>query len=269
MPNGLALLLIIRCRCRPAKASSVPLADLQRFTNTHYSIKGTLDAQISVRGTTSNPEGQALLQIAESPSSGNPINKMVRAGKLASIRLQGDGNSVHATARLQPSAGQIDADITFSPKSQEYSGRLGAPSLDLSKLQVAGLDGLNLAGKATISASGKGTLKQPQLSLTIAIPQLQLGDQEISGVHAQFDLAGQRANCTLASTVVGGYVEAKGNVGLRDNYPASASLDVRALSIGPLLARYVPGVSNTEHGQTELASLNSPPRSTLKCESLR
>lgn len=242
-----------------AKASSVPFSDLQRFTNLHYPIDGVLDANVSVRGTADNPAGEALLQISETPPPKNAVKKIVGVKRLATIQLKGDGNSVHAIARLQPAAGQIDADVTFAPKSEEYSGRVDAPSVDLSKLEIAGLEGLNLAGKAAISASGKGTLKQPQLASTLDIPQLQLGDQTISGVRAQLNLADQRANFTVASTVVGGYVEAKGTVGLRDDFPASASLDVRAFSIGPLLARYVPSVSNTVHGQAELhATLNGP-----------
>ena len=235
-----------------ADATAISLTDLQRIANRDYPISGILAAKISIHGSENNPAGQASLGISKGSAWGEPIEKL-------SLRLQGDGNSVHASAQVQIPAGPISADVTYAPKSQEYDARLSASQLNLAQLPPPRSHGLSVTGIASISAAGKGTIRQPQFSAQLEIPQLQIDQQSISQVRAQLNLANQHAQFTLNSSVLNGYAQAKGDMSLRDGYFTNAAVDVRALPLGPLLATYLPHAPQGLEGQTELhATLSGP-----------
>ena len=242
-------------------ASGISVPDLLRLTGSKYSLSGRMEASISVHGSEQNPAGYADISLSgTSPRSANPVRKVLSLRKYLTIHLQGDGNLVHATAQLKVRAGQASATLAYAPKTEHYSGQVNAPSVDLSKLTFVQNRGLALAGIATFSASGDGTIKRPQLNANLQIPKLQFqGQQTISGIRSQFQIANQQAKFALTSTMVGGYVQAKGVVALRDDYHATASVDVRQLSIGPVLASYASRIPAELQGHVELhATLNGP-----------
>ena len=242
------------------KATGLSVADLMRMAKLNYHFVGKLDADISAHGSVQNPEGHANISVSEmSPRSPNPVKKLLSLRKFLTIHLQGNGNLVQAKAQLNMQAGQISAILSYAPKSEHYDGQIGAPSLDLSKLSYTREHGLQLAGVANFSANGNGTLKRPEIDANLAIPKLQIQGQTISAVRGQFQIENRQANFSLSSTVAGGYVQARGSMALRGDYPATASLDVHALPIGPLLASYSSRVPAQLGGQIEAhATLSGP-----------
>ena len=243
-----------------AKASGLSVPDLLRMAKLKYPLGGKLEAHISVHGSEDNPAGKADIALsAMSPRSANPVKKLLSMRTYFTAHLKGDGNLVQARARLTVQAGKVTAQLAYAPKTEHYAGQISAPSLNLSKLKFARQHGLKLAGLASLSASGKGTVQRPQLDAKLAIPQLQIQGQTVSAVQSEFQVGNQQANFALSSVVTGGYVDAKGNVALRGDYPATASVEVRALPIAPLLAKYEPRLPAELKGQTELqATLNGP-----------
>ena len=235
-----------------ANASGISVAEIERVAKRQYPITGILTANIAIQGSENNLAGQASFDISNASAWGEPIHHLA-------VRLEGDGSFVRATAQLQLPAGPVSADLKYAPKSQQYEGLINAPKLALSKIQLPHSRGLTLGGAASISASGKGTISRPELAATLEVPQLQIEDQTISQLRAQLNVANQHANFVLNSTVAQGYAQAKGDVDLSGQYFTTASVDVRALPIGPLLATYLPKASNDLQGQTEIhASLTGP-----------
>ncbi|HLV94911.1 MAG TPA: translocation/assembly module TamB domain-containing protein [Candidatus Acidoferrales bacterium] len=235
-----------------ANASGISLTDLQHVAKLQYPVAGNLTAKIAIHGSENDPAGQASLEVSKGSAWGEAVTHLA-------IRLQGNGNSVHASAQLQIPAGPVSADVIYAPKSQQYDARLSAPKLVLTQIQFSRSRNLGVNGVASISASGKGTIERPQLTAQFEIPQLQVGGQTISQLRAQLNVTNQHANFTLNSSVIHGYAQAKGDVDLRGNYFATASVDARALQIGALLASYVPKAPQGLEGQTELhATLSGP-----------
>jgi translocation and assembly module TamB len=235
-----------------AEASGISLTDLEHVAGQEYPVSGTLGGKISIHGSEENPGGQASLNVSNGSAGNEPITHLA-------IRAEGDGNSVHASAQLQIPAGPVSVEATYAPKTQEYDAQLSAPKVVLTELRLPRAHELEVNGVASISASGKGTLKNPQLSAQLEIPELKVQDQTISQLRMQLNLADQHANFALNSNVINGYAEAKGSIELRDNYSATASLDVRALPLGPLLATYLPSAPQGLEGQTELhATMTGP-----------
>ncbi|HTU36352.1 MAG TPA: translocation/assembly module TamB domain-containing protein, partial [Candidatus Acidoferrum sp.] len=241
-------------------ASGLSVSDLARMAKVKYQFPGKLDANVSVHGSWENPEGRADISLSEmSPRSKNPVKKLLSLRKFLTVHLQGNGDLVHATAHLMAKSGAVSVQLSYAPKTEQYSGQVSAPSIDLSKLKYATKQGITLAGTASFSATGTGTISRPQVDAKLQIPTMQIQGQTISAIQSEVQINNRTAKFGLSSTVVGGYVEAKGDVVLQGNYPLTASLDVRALPIVPLLAKYAANMPPGLKGQIELhATLHGP-----------
>ena len=234
-----------------ATARQISISDLQQWTQSQYPVNGLLAANISIHGTEQNPEGQGSLQITQASAWNEPIKNL-------SVDFQGDGNSIHSNAQLVIPAGSLTAGLTYQPKTQSYDVNLRASSVKLDQLESVQARDLGITGSLTLSADGHGNIKNPQIAVNVQIPTLAIRDQTISDVQAQLNLANQHADFTLASKAEQGSIQAKGNVGLDGEYPASVSLDIRAIPVAVVLARYVTKAQQIQ-GQAEIhADLNGP-----------
>lgn len=235
-----------------ASFSNLSLTDLQRLANVQYPVSGNLNGNLSLHGSENNPAGQASINISNVSAWDQSIQQLA-------IRLSGDGNLLDAKVQAQTPAGTISSEFKYSPKSRSYEGHADAKDLNLEKISLPAARGFEARGAATISASGKGTIENPQLSAQIQIPELQIRDQMFSRFNAQVNLNKEHAVVSLASNAVGGYAQAKCDIDLTGNYFARGSVDVKALPIGPVLASYVPQVANTVQGDAEFhATLTGP-----------
>ena len=237
-----------------ARVTKLSVADLERLANAQYPISGDLSGDISLSGSELQPVGHGSLQVTKGSAWNEPIRSL-------NLDFQGDKDSLHSTAQLQIAAGVAGANLTYVPKTEHYEMTLTADGLKLDQLQSVQERAGSVSGVLTAKMSGQGTVKDPQLSASVQIPQLQISGQQFSGVKAQADLAHQHANLSLESVVEQGYVNAKGGVDLVGQFQTDATVDVRALPIGPLLAKHstTTGAAQDLQGFTEIhASLAGP-----------
>jgi len=75
---------------------------------------------------------------------------------------------------LAVTAGTVDANLSYAPKTKAYKVRINAPSVVLQKLQIVKAKDLSLTGTVTASVNGEGTLDDPQLTAVVQLPQLQV-----------------------------------------------------------------------------------------------
>jgi translocation and assembly module TamB len=246
------------------KAADLNIADLERLAKLHYPFTGTLSVNVTVRGSEQNLAGQGSLQIVKASAFDEPITKL-------GINFQGSGNTLQSTAQLQVPAGTVEAKLTFSPQSGQYQASVNTAGLKLAQINAVQSRDLGIAGLLTASASGSGTFKDlardSQLSAHLQIAQLHVHEQVVSDAEAQLTLARQHANFTLHSVIAQGNVDAKGDVELAGEYQTTATIDVRALPIGPLLASYVSGGQPGLQGQTEIhAEMAGPLKETAQIQ---
>jgi translocation and assembly module TamB len=237
-----------------AKVTKLSVADLERLAKAEYPITGELSGDVALQGSELQPVGHGSLQITKGSAWNEPI-------RILKLDFQGDRDAVHSTAQLQVAAGTANAKLTYAPKTEHYDMTLTADALNLDQLQSVQQRSGTISGVLSINVTGQGTVKDPQLSGNVQIPQLQVSGQTFSAVKAQMDLAHQHANVTLDSIVEQGYVHAKGGVDLVGQYQTNATVDVRALPIGPLLAKHstTTGAAQDLQGFTEIhASLAGP-----------
>jgi translocation and assembly module TamB len=237
-----------------AKISKLSVADLERLVKAQYPITGDLSAEIALSGSALQPVGHGSLQLSKASAWNEPIHAL-------NLDFQGDKESVHSTAKLHIPAGTADAKLTYTPKTEHYDLALTTNGLKLDQLQSVQQRAGTASGILSLNVNGQGTVKDPQLSANAQIPQLQISGQTFSAINAQVDLAHQRANVSLDSVVEQGYVHAKGTIDLNGQYQTDATVDVRALPIGPLVAKHstTTGTAQDLQGFTEIhASLKGP-----------
>jgi translocation and assembly module TamB len=245
-----------------AKVNKLSVGDLERLAKAEYPVTGDLSGEISISGTQLQPAGHGSLQVSKGSAWNEPLHTL-------KLYFQGDKGSVQSTAHLQVAAGGADAKLTYVPKTEHYEVRVTTDGLKLDQLQSVQQRAGSLSGVLTLNANGQGTLKDPQLSANLQIPQLQISGQSFSGVKAQVDLAHQHASLSLDSVVEQGYVHAKGGVDLTGQYQTDATVDVRALPLGPLLAKHstTTGAAQDLQGFTEIhAALKGPLKDPSRLE---
>jgi translocation and assembly module TamB len=236
------------------------VSDLQRLANLQYPVSGELSADISLHGSELNPVGAGSAKIVNARAYDEPIQKLV-------MKFQADKSSMTSTLDVGLPAGSARGNLSFTPKTKAYTVRLDAPSVVLQKLHAVRAKNLPLTGTLTASASGAGTLDNPQLTAVLELPQLQLRQNSISAVKAEVHIANHRADLTLNSQLANASVQARGAVILDGDYYAEAAIDTTTVQLDQLLAMYLPSLPDGFQSQTEVhATLKGPLKNKSRVE---
>lgn len=235
-----------------ATAANLSLADFERLANEKYPVSGILSGNVAIDGSEEAPSGQGSIQITKASAWDQTIRGLT-------VRFEGTNHEIHSTAEVQTPAGTVSADITYSFPTEAYVASVMTSGLRLDQIRSLQNSKLGVSGILTASGSGRGTLQEPQFTATVGVPQLQVRGETISQVQAHLALAQQRIKFSIESLVAQGTMMASGDLGLTGSYPATASVNIRNLPIGPLVASYIPGSVAGLEGQTEVhATLTGP-----------
>lgn len=235
-----------------ANASQVSVVDLAHAANVATPVTGTLSANISAHGTQLNPIGQGEINLRNANVEGEPI-------QLANVRFQGTGDEVHTNLVIKLAAGTTQGQITYYPKQEGYDAQLQAINIQLQKLQSLHQRNIEASGTLNLTASGRGTLKDPQGKASLTIPELNIQKQEIRNLNLQAEVVNHQATFALGSLVLNTPLKAQGKVALTGDYYADASFDTPVIQLQPLLAVYSPAQAARMTGQTEIhATIRGP-----------
>lgn len=235
-------------------ASNMSVAALEHLARRHFPMDGVLAANITVRGTRRNPSGHGSIQITKASAWDQPVTSL-------SANFDAARDSIQATALLRLPAGNVDANVTFSPTTSQYSASLSSSGLRLDQVQAVQARNMGITGLLTVSAHSQGSFSNPQLSADLRISELRFRDQSISRAEVAINVAGRSADFALHSAIAEGNAEAKGQVELAGDYYTRATLDVRSIPVGVVLSTYISGVPPNLKGQAEAhASLSGPLR---------
>lgn len=241
-------------------AAQLSVADLERLAGKTYPVAGTLSVQVSLRGSQLNPEGSGDINLVNAKVGQEPVQSV-------NLRFQGNGSAIDANLNIRLPAGNTQAQATYYPKTQEYRVQLQTANLRLEKLQTVRSRNLQVSGGVNLNASGRGTLKSPELTASLTIPQLQVQKQTIRGIAFNTRVQNHVADLSLTSEVAVTYIKANGSVGIDAPYMANLRLDTGRISFQPLVAMYMPAQAGNVGGQTELhASIRGPLQDKSKVE---
>jgi translocation and assembly module TamB len=241
-------------------AQRMSVTDLQHLANQQYPVSGDLSADISFHGSQLDPAGSGSVKILNARVYDEPFQNL-------EVKFHGDRGSIASTMDVSLPAGSATASLTYTPKTKAYDFRLNAPSVVLQKLSVVKTKNLALTGTLTASASGQGTLDNPQLTAAMELPQLQLRQNSISQLKVEVHVAHQRADLALSSQVAKTSVGMRAQVNLTGDYYAEAAIDTGNVALDPVLAMYLPSVPDGFQGETELhATLKGPLKNKSQVE---
>ena len=234
-------------------ANNLAVAQLAQLANVQYPVSGNLSANINVRGSQLNPVGSGNVRLSSAHVDGVAVPRLTSD-------FRGDGNAVNSTTNASIAGGTVVGKLIYYPKSQGYNAQLNARRIRLNQIQQ--LSAKQIAGILNASASGRGTLKDPQLDATITVPQLQIRERPISNINAKIAVANQQANVVVDSTIAQSFVQARGTMKLTGDKYATLNLDTRGIALQTLLAVYMPQQSKDLTGELELHASASGPLST-------
>ena len=228
------------------------IKQLLQVAKLDYPVSGNLSVDVSMRGSQLNPMGSGSVRLAQGKVYGQPLQQF-------SVQFEGNGDAINSLLNVSTPAGSAKANLMFNPKSKGYEVHLDAPGVKLAQLQPVQERNLGVAGVLSATASGRGTLDNPQLTATVQIPLLQMRQASVSGIKANLNVANHRAQLDLDSEVAQTFVQARGTMDLTDGYYTRATLDTKGMPIEGLLALYAPAKSNGPHGILEVhASAEGP-----------
>lgn len=236
------------------------LADLQRMAKQQYPVSGDFSANITFRGSQLQPVGSGSAEIANARVYGEAIQNLA-------AKFNAENGSIISTLNVSAPAGAIDANLSYTPKTKAYKLQLNAPSIALQKIQVVQEKNLGINGTISASVNGEGTVDNPGLAASVRLPQLQMGQNSISGLAADLYVAQHRASLNLDTKVSAASIHAHGEVDLTGNYQANAVIDTDKIPLEPLMATYMASVPQGFSGQTELhATLKGPLKDKSRVE---
>jgi len=236
------------------------VADFEHLANVQYPVSGNLSANIAVNGSQLDPRGSGSIEIANARAYDQPIQALA-------LKFHAENGSIASTLNVATSAGSVNSSLTYAPKTKAYKLRLDATSIVLQKFHTVQAKNLAVNGTLSLSASGQGTVDDPQLSASLQLPKLEVKQKSIAGVKAEVHVANKQANLTVDSQVAEAFVRVRGHVNLTGDYETNASIDTAAIPLDVLLATYASSVPEGFHGQTELhASLKGPLKDKTKLE---
>ena len=241
-------------------AKQLEVANLARLAGSPTPVQGTLNADVQVHGTQRDPIGQGSINLGQAKISGETIN-------FANVKFNGTGDEFHVNLDVRMPAGIANGLVTYYPKTEGYEANLKADGIQLSKLEAVKAKMPDLQGVLNLNASGRGTLKDPQLNATLQIPSLVVQNQKINGLTLQTNVANHVANIALNSNAVNTNIRARGTVNLTGDYEASATIDTQSIPLAPLVAAYAPDQAGDIMGQTELhGTVRGPLKNKEKLE---
>ena len=208
----------------------MPADQLTHLAKLSYPITGTLSAQVSIHGSQLAPFGNGSVRLTQARVAGASI-------PMAAIDFSATGNAVRSTANATLAGGGINATLTYYPDNQGYLARVDVRQIHLEQIEKA--QTLHISGLLSASATGRGTLHDPQLSATASIPQLQVNQKTISGIGAQLEVANQSASFQVNSNIAQSFVQARGTVALTGDKYATLQLDSKGIALQTLLAAYM------------------------------
>ena len=76
------------------------------------------------------------------------------------------------------SAGNATGQVTYYPRQEGYEALLQATNIQLANIETLRQRNMDIKGTLNLTASGKGTLNNPQGTASLTIPQLNIQKQQ-------------------------------------------------------------------------------------------
>jgi translocation and assembly module TamB len=218
---------------------------LLQLARLDYPISGNLSVDLSMHGSQLNPIGKGSVRLTRANVYGQSLQRLA-------IQFEGNGDALTSSLDISLPAGSGKANLVLYPKRKGYEVQLNVPGVNLAQLKAMQDKNLGVAGVLTANANGRGTIDDPQLTLTAQIAHLQVREASISGIKMDINVANRQAHLDLDSEILQTSVRARATVNISDGHYTRATLDTKGMPIEGLLALHGPAKSNGPRGIVEV-----------------
>ncbi|MEO8216710.1 MAG: outer membrane protein assembly factor BamA [Acidobacteriota bacterium] len=214
---------------------SFPLQDLMSFLDVQgFPATGRLTGTLHVEGPKNALEGAGSIVIRGGAISGEPID-------MASADIVFTQGNVRATnVSLAAPAGKITGEAEYNFEQETFSYMIEAPDLDLSKFKTLSMASSPITGRLTLSSTGAGTLKQPEIVLQGTLNDAVLNGTKVPAGNAppQIYLAIRNGELVVRGSAFDALVvEGTGTVSPAGDLDGKVTVRIDDLSkIGPIIA---------------------------------
>jgi translocation and assembly module TamB len=241
-------------------AAQLEVQDLVKLSGQQLPVTGTLAASVKLHGTQLSPIGQGNVSLTHIMAYEQPVDS-------ATLTFAGTGDEVHGDLAAHLAAGNVQSKVSIRPRQKSYVAQLTADGIRLDQLQALKTQNIGAKGVVSLKASGQGTFADPQLDVTLQVPQIEMQNQKIADVNLHLNVANHLATAKLTSSAVGTMIQANAKVNLTGDYLADATLDTQPIQLQPIFAIYAPDQAAGLTGQTELhATLHGPLKNKKQLE---
>ncbi|MCC6390471.1 MAG: translocation/assembly module TamB domain-containing protein, partial [Bryobacterales bacterium] len=188
-------------------------------------LRGAIEGEAAISGTVSKPQGTATLSATNLSAYGEPFGK-------ASLRARADSVTARLEQlRLDKAPGQtLEASGVYDLSTRRMSFTATGRNLVLERLTPTG--GKPLQATMDLTATGSGTIDNPEATSQLRIRKARYGDDSIGSVDVQLTAANHQVSTALDSPDFRLHAEA--TVGTGSPYPARFEVQARGTEIGKL-----------------------------------
>jgi translocation and assembly module TamB len=216
-----------------ASFQNADLANLQALAGYNYPITGTADLFLQAAGNGPDAHADGNIHLNHVSAYGEPVEQFDSAFHFSHGELALDNiHLFHDNAIITGSA-------AYNPSTRVFRMDAGGKNLDLAHISQISPNRLSIEGRADFSLKGSGSTNAPVIDADIHVRDLTL-DHELEGaLDLQAVTQGSTLQVTGTSQLQRGSLQVRGNVELRDGYPADISLRMDQLDLDSLWHSYL------------------------------
>jgi len=209
-------------------------------------MTGRLSATAHFKGTASNPEGSADIDLSKAVIQNEPIDRvrgrityLANAIDVQQLEVTAGPSRITLTARYNHPAGNLrQGDLKFN---------LNSSGVDLARIRNVQQRRPGIGGKALIEANGAASVRESDpkvlfsdLNANVAVNGIAAEGRNFGDLKLTAKTVSNRLNFELASNLANANMQGSGSAGLSGDYPVDAKLSLRNIAwtnIEPLVRK--------------------------------
>jgi translocation and assembly module TamB len=200
-----------------------------------YPISGTMNLHVEAGGTRAEPHGTGRLELTKAVIYGEPVEHFLSDLRFTDGELQLNNiQMAYYDAHVSGAAG-------FNPSSRALRFNLAGTNFDLTRIPQLQTGRMTVAGRMDFTAQGSGTPDEPAVNAVLQLHDLTLNQERAGDFTIEAVTRGADLHLTGRSQFPQAELTVDGDVRLRDDWPARATLRFNHLDVDPLLQSYLKG----------------------------
>ncbi len=206
------------------------LADLEQIAGYNYPISGTVAADVNVHGTRLNLQGGGHVRITNASAYGQTISSAA-----ANILFANQEAQVTNLLLLVHDHGQITGSGAYNLNQERFNFQVSGSNFELATIPGLNRNHVSVSGRLNFTGSGSGTIAAPVVNASAQLQNLVVNGERVGDARLLAVTQGDSMHVTARSNFQSAEVSLDGNIRLRDQMPATITLELSNFDFMPFL----------------------------------